>query len=171
MKKTFFLFFLLTFSFLFSKNEIPKLSNLNSYIFFKDSIGKHFPIEELKDENGKNFPKDYFKGKITLINLWFTTCAPCIGEIPYLNQLKDQLNDKVNFVGITFHNQEKVNAFLQKHPFNFDLINNVDYKILQKHNYQRFPTNFLLDKEGNIVYLLHNFDENFRDEFLKAFSN
>ena len=66
------------------------------------------PAFELQNlENHLKTNADY-KGKVTLINLWFTACAPCITEIPYLNYLKDLYQDQVNFVAITFDSKDKV---------------------------------------------------------------
>jgi thiol-disulfide isomerase/thioredoxin len=56
----------------------------------KKNIGTKFQIEKYKDKNSKNFKTDYFLGKPTLINFWFTKCPPCIGELPTLNKLQEK---------------------------------------------------------------------------------
>ena len=39
-----------------------------------------------KDVNGNKLNKKDLKGKVIVINFWFTTCQPCIQEIPLLNE-------------------------------------------------------------------------------------
>lgn len=159
-------------AFAFSQTKVPNISdNRNQNPFYKDMMGKHFPIEDFKDDGGKNFSSDFLKGKITMINIWSVTCEPCIEEMPYLNQLKEKLGDKINFVGITNNDKEKVDKFLLKHTFNFTQITGVDYKMFNKNNFTRFPLTFLLDEKGDIVYLLGNFDKERADQFILAFSN
>lgn len=172
MRKLTLLFFVILNTFAFSQTKIPDITNnRNQNPFNIAFVGKHFPIENFKNENGGNFTPDYFKGKITFINIWFTTCEPCIEEMPYLNQLKEKLGDKISFVGITFDNKEKVEKFLLKHQFNFNQLVGFDYKMLTQHDIKRFPTSFLLDSDGKIVYVLGNVTEDTVTDFVNAFSN
>lgn len=87
------------------------------------------------------------KGKPTLINFWFTTCKPCIEEMPVLNAIKTQLIDSVNFLAITFETTEKTKAFLNKHKFNFTQIANAK-EFTDSMKMQAFPVNIFLDKNG-----------------------
>ncbi len=76
-------------------------------------IGGHFPIESFKDETGKVFLPEHLKGKLSIINFWFTSCPPCIEEIPDLYKLKKEFGDSVNFIAITFESRKKVEKFLE----------------------------------------------------------
>ena len=49
---------------------------------------KEFPSFDLKTVLGENFKSEQLKGKPTMINFWFTRCAPCIDEMPILNKIK-----------------------------------------------------------------------------------
>jgi thiol-disulfide isomerase/thioredoxin len=43
-----------------------------------------------------------FKGKVVLLNLWATWCAPCRKEMPYLNQLQKELgSDQFEVVAVS----------------------------------------------------------------------
>lgn len=144
-----------------SKSELPEFEYL---------IGAEFPIENFKDTNGKNFPKDYFKGKPTLLNFWFTSCAPCIIELPHLDELKQKFGSKVNFVGITFDKADKVNKFLQK--YTFDYFHITDSKTaLQNLKISRYPMTIILDKNGKIERIyggVTDFELEEIDKFLKT---
>lgn len=113
-------------------------------------IGQHFPIEEYKDEDGNNFSTDALLGKNTLINFWSTTCAPCIKELPYLNQMKEIAGNKANFIAITYEPKAKAAAFLKNHLFAFRHITDAEKQLKTYFPILRNPMNFILDKKGNI---------------------
>ncbi|WP_339625591.1 TlpA disulfide reductase family protein [uncultured Winogradskyella sp.] len=54
------------------------------------------------------------QSKPTLINLWFIQCPGCIAEMPALNRLKEKYEDKVNFISLTFEQEDDVRKFLKK---------------------------------------------------------
>ncbi|MCU7618507.1 TlpA family protein disulfide reductase [Chryseobacterium sp. PBS4-4] len=143
-KKLFFLFFFLFLaSSLFSQEAV--------YVFpdVKDKIGKHFPIEYFKDSNGENYSSNFLEGKNSIINFWFTNCEPCHLEIPYLQKLQQDLGDKVNFIGITFDNKEKVKNFTEKKKLNFLQITE-SLEGMKKYGINRYPMSFIIDKKGNV---------------------
>ena len=49
--------------------------------------GNPFPAFDLPTLSGDRLDQNQLKGKPTVINFWFTRCAPCIDEIPVLNAL------------------------------------------------------------------------------------
>ena len=110
----------------------------------------HFELQTLGNELKQN--TDY-TGKVTFINLWFTSCAPCITEMPYLNYLKDTYNDQVNFVAITFDSKDRVASFLKRKQFDFEhLVDAAQYLSKDLEN-NAFPKLILLDKEGKVRFV------------------
>ncbi|MET3038397.1 TlpA disulfide reductase family protein [Chryseobacterium sp. NRRL B-14859] len=135
----------------------------------ENKLETHFPIEIFKDKNGEKYPIGYLEGKTTFINLWSTTCAPCLEELPILNQLKKSLPE-VHFIGITYDTAEKVNSFLSKHDFNFDQISDAGQQLKSYLTIQRFPMSFIIGKDGNIKTITGVITEekvNFIKEMLK----
>ena len=120
----------------------------------EDYLNKQFPLPPLTTLDNEKINIDSLKGKPTLINFWFTTCKPCIDEMPILNAIKDQLKDNVNFIAITFEPTEKTRAFLKKNKFNFTQIANAK-KFTESLNMSAFPKNIFLDKNG-IVKKIEN---------------
>ena len=115
-------------------------------------LNKPIPDFELSTLYHKNInPKD-LKGKVTLINFWFTRCAPCIAEMPYLNKIKKEYENKeVVFLSMTPEKEEKIKEFLQKYPFHFTHIPDADNFLKQFG--VGFPKNILIDKKGIIRYI------------------
>jgi thiol-disulfide isomerase/thioredoxin len=112
-------------------------------------IGEIYPIKDERTLKGSLINIEDFKGKPTLINLWFTTCPPCIREMPVLNEMKAKNNDRFNFLSITMDSKRKVHRFLEKHNFDFDhIVGSV--KLTTKLGFTHFPMNIFLDQEGRI---------------------
>jgi cytochrome c biogenesis protein CcmG, thiol:disulfide interchange protein DsbE len=120
----------------------------------EDYLDKEFPLPLLTTLDNKKLSIKDLKGKPTLINFWFTTCKPCIEEMPILNGIQSQLKDSVNFLAITFENTEKSKAFLKRHKFTFTQIINAQ-KFINSINMTSFPVNIFLDKNG-IVRKIEN---------------
>lgn len=64
------------------------------------------PIEvpdlSFKDETGKTLSLADFKGKVVLLNLWATWCAPCLHEMPTLDALQGEMgNDQFEVLALS----------------------------------------------------------------------
>ncbi|MGB0838143.1 MAG: TlpA family protein disulfide reductase [Flavobacteriaceae bacterium] len=87
--------------------------------------------------------------KPTLVNFWFTKCAPCIDEMPVLNNLKQQYQDKFNFVSVTYETKEDVETFLKEHEFSFEHFTDAE-KFINSIGIQAYPKNIILDPQGKV---------------------
>jgi cytochrome c biogenesis protein CcmG/thiol:disulfide interchange protein DsbE len=64
------------------------------------------PLEGLKDEQGAQVPglnSGEFKGRITIVNVWASWCAPCRQEQPLLLELSKRT--EATLVGINYKDQ------------------------------------------------------------------
>lgn len=77
------------------------------------------PATSFVDSTGKTTRIADFKGKVTVVNLWATWCAPCVLEMPTLAKLAASYEGKpVEVVAISIDNAEgadKAKAFIAKH--------------------------------------------------------
>lgn len=102
------------------------------------------------DINGNKIRLADLKGKVVVVNFWFTACKPCMVEIPKLNKLVDKYNKNVHFISITFDSKEQVTSFLNSTNFNYKhLVNNES--ILNDYDVNFFPTHIIIDKKGEII--------------------
>jgi thiol-disulfide isomerase/thioredoxin len=63
---------------------------------------------------------------IVMVNLFATWCPPCIGEIPYLNDLQKKYEKELLVVGILTHDniiQDELETFMAKNQINYFISN------------------------------------------------
>lgn len=117
----------------------------NSY----DLIGENVPNFKMTDINGNIISSENTKGKVVVLNFWFTDCKPCISEIPELNEVyeKYKKNTNVIFASVTFDKKDKVNLFLKEHPIKYPVVTDAR-KICDLFKTIGYPTNIVIDKKG-----------------------
>ena len=53
-----------------------------------------------------------FRERVLFVNLWATWCAPCIAEMPHIEQLADRLSDDVAFLIVSEEAPDEVAPFV-----------------------------------------------------------
>jgi peroxiredoxin len=106
----------------------------------------------MTDIHGNRYTTESLKGKVIVLDFWFTTCAPCIEEMPELNKIREEFGtDEVAYFGITFSEKEKVEQFLERVTYDYTIV--ADAKDLcDKFGIRFYPTTLIIDKNGKIVY-------------------
>lgn len=126
----------------------------------KQLKGSQIEYLDLTDLNGNKFSSETLIGKIIVLNFWFTKCAPCIKEMPDLNDLKEKYKDKsIAFFAITYDKKSVVDDFLKKIKLDFTVIPN-DRKTINQFGIQFYPTNLVIDSNGKVVYINEFFGGN-----------
>lgn len=119
-------------------------------------LNKPSPDFELIDIQGKSWKLSKLRGRIVVINFWFTSCAPCVEEIPELNKLMAEYDsESVVFLGITFNNADQIKTFLKRHTFNYTLLPN-SAEIDKKFHVSMWPTSVVIDRSGYIKLIINS---------------
>ncbi|MDX1277791.1 peroxiredoxin [Oceanihabitans sediminis] len=104
-----------------------------------------------KDINGKHYKLSELRGKVVVLNFWFTKCGPCIAEIPQLNALVSNFKNKdVVFLAITFNKKDIVKPFLESNPFAYTILPNAN-DVISMYRVNSYPTSIVINKKGEIV--------------------
>ena len=110
-------------------------------------IGTAFPVKELTLLQGNSMQQADLEGKPSLVNFWFTRCAPCLDEIPVFNRLVKEHQNAFHFLAISFEKASTVERFLKKQPFDF--VHAVEAKaFIDSLQLSAYPTTLLLDRHG-----------------------
>lgn len=104
------------------------------------------------DINNKKYDLAKLKGKVVVINFWFSGCKLCIIEMPELNKITEKYAGKdVVFLAITYDKKDLVNSFLSKREFKYALVPNAK-KVIDNYGVSAYPTHIIIDKNSNIIF-------------------
>ncbi len=77
----------------------------------------------LDDADGRRRPVSEWRGKLLIVNFWATWCAPCIEEMPLLQQVADEFGQRnVAVIGIGVDDADKIRDFRAKLAIRFPLL-------------------------------------------------
>lgn len=114
-------------------------------------------FEYVNHKVGKTKLED-FKGKYIYIDIWSTTCAPCIVEIPFLKKIEEEFyNKNIVFVSISIDvkkNDEKWRNFVKdKNLGGVQLLadNSWDSDFIKSCGVNNIPRFILIDPTGRII--------------------
>ena len=119
------------------------------------------------DMKGRTVDLNALKGKVVLLTFWSTRCVICHSEIPKLNRMASQNSDPdVVFLAATMENEEKIQSYIKRNPFNFDILPN-SFGLVLKYAKKDgrgniamgFPAYFLIDRDGRIDYQSSGWDQ------------
>ncbi len=115
--------------------------------------GKKFDSFSATDMNGKLVDTKQLKGKVLVVNFWFTTCPPCKAERPYLNKIVDdyQADSNVVFIAIALDQKEQLEPYLKEYEFKYNVIP-AGKKIADSYDIKGYPTQVIVDKEGKVAF-------------------
>jgi thiol-disulfide isomerase/thioredoxin len=82
--------------------------------------GEGFWSSQFDAPDGSKLNLSTFRGRPLLVNFWATWCAPCVEELPLINDFYQQNNvNGWQVVGLAVDKLAPVQAFLQKMPLAF----------------------------------------------------
>ena len=177
MRKIFFIKALIVLTFTTSYNELFAQADIDPIAkaiaerdsIFYSNLGKPYLSFSIQSLANDVFTEQSLKGKVTLINFWFTGCAPCIAEFGDLNRLyhKYKNNPNVQLISITKDDTELALKTAQKYQLAYPVCP-VELKECYRLNlHSGFPTNIVVDKTGKIVYL--NLGSSFEKDRIEKF--
>lgn len=114
--------------------------------------GIEAPDWMLKTTDSTKVSLSDYRGQIVIIDFWGTWCLPCLEAMPELQRIHEKYNE-VTVLGVSTN--EPANA----EPEKFARNRNINYpilldgeKIIHKYNVQSYPTFYIIDKDGKIIY-------------------
>ena len=119
--------------------------------------GEPAPTLKFKDPDGGQFDLTKFKGSPVLVNLWASWCAPCIKELPTLQEL-EQAQAESGRLGIIAVSQDtapqgSVDAFLGERDLGrFAAYHDPEMGLTSALGVQVLPTTILYDAQGREVW-------------------
>ncbi len=166
MKKIFPIIFLLTLILVITSCSSGTCSKTGGGCFRRASSGadtQSFPAFTGSDLDGNSVSSDIFaENSVTVVNFWFSSCAPCVGELPELNALNEELMEKggaviginTDTLGGSSDTISEAKKILEKQGAAYL---NLYFDDASKdaadfaNSITAFPTTYLVDRSGNII--------------------
>jgi len=105
----------------------------------------------LVDLNGNAIDFSHFKKKVIFINFWATWCAPCIKEMPSLENMQAKLaSESIEFLHASNESINVIRAFRtnMRYAFNYARLD----MSLESLNIYALPTTYIIDQHGNTLF-------------------
>jgi len=112
------------------------------------------PAAVFTDADGKTLSLRDFAGKLVLVNLWATWCAPCRREMPSLERLQTRLGDKITILAISEDRggSKAVAPFIAK--LGLKVVKTYldpESAVGRAFKVDALPTSFLIDRQGRVL--------------------
>ena len=118
------------------------------------SVGKQFPSLQCVNRKNEKFSSSIFlKNKLTLVDFWFSGCAPCRAQFNRLKELYSQYSNKgFEIVGISNDKDKKEwgKAIIDE-KLSWQQYWDMNRKDTHRLSINVFPSNFLIDSKGKII--------------------
>lgn len=153
-------------------NFFDKQSNVVTYAVgdrCPDFTLQTYQSKGTEDENGEYILQEFStmesRGTVIVINFWYTTCDPCVAELPYFEKVRAEFGDDIIMVAVHSATAmpkggaEGVQSFIDGTGwdeygiiFAQDTSDVLCYEMLGGNG--AFPTTAIIDKDGYIAYFM-----------------
>jgi len=116
-------------------------------------VGDTAPDFSITADNGQTVTPRSFGGKLLVLNFWATWCAPCIEELPSLDQFQRQLADSgVVVLGVSMDKDDKLyKRFLSRVNVSFLTARDPSNKINAEYGTFKFPESYIIGSDGKVL--------------------
>jgi len=118
--------------------------------------GNPAPSWEGEALDGSTVSLEGLKGEVVILNVWATWCAPCIREMPGLDELYRTYRDQgLRVLGASVDRssaRRDVLAFADDLDLSFTILLDPDQRVMNRFRTLGVPETFLIDREGIIAH-------------------
>ncbi len=106
---------------------------------------------DLKDMQGEAISLKDLDGKLAFINLWATSCKPCLKEMPSIERAKTILeNEGYTFIAVSDESQERIQGFIDKYDYTFQF---AQYELgMNALDVYALPASYIVNAKGEMLY-------------------
>jgi len=121
----------------------------------RSHAGEAAPGTAFEDSDGETTSLADFRDKPVLLNLWATWCAPCVAEMPTLDNLAAREADRLHVLTVSqdLNGREKVEAFFARQGYrNLETWLDPEMALMTELKADILPTTILYDSKGREVW-------------------
>src|ERR1035438_7857954 len=94
-----------------------------------------------------------FGGKVLILNFWASWCAPCVQEIPSLNQIQKMFASQgLVVLGVNVDSKEELyRKMLQRFQVTFQTVRDPQENINYQYGTYKVPESYIIDRNGKVL--------------------
>lgn len=149
-----------------------KEQEINQSSFAYNSGALNFKVTDLQE---RIFELEQNKGKVIALVFFYNNCSPCIPMLDDLQEIYSQFKDRgVEVVALnpvdTKMEKEQMLSFVKDHNINYYVAQIPKYTVEEMYLVRYFPTIFIIDKKGRVVFSHQGYNTLFKDKISKVIS-
>lgn len=117
---------------------------------FALAAGSPFPLDALTTPDGRRLAAEALRGQPVLVNFFTRFCAPCIKEVPKLNQVQAR-HPELRVLAITPDSLPDAGRYIQQYGLNWPVAANAGDVMARQLHVSAFPSFALLDAQGRLI--------------------
>jgi len=91
-----------------------------------------------------------YRGKVVLVNFWWTECAPCLEELPSLIELHHEMPNLVILAISIDEDPDSYSNFITRHHIDLITVRNPSQSVPRLFNTDMWPETYAIDRKGVI---------------------
>lgn len=117
-----------------------------------DDISEPMPALAGQVLTGGTLARNDYAGRVTVVNFWATTCAPCVREMPLLSSFHDGPDDAF-VVGVNYREGAAIaREFARELDVAYPSVRDADGSLAHRFGVPFLPTTFVVDGDGQMRF-------------------
>ena len=133
-----------------SANPLQLLQNADFWVLKQPAEPNDFSVSF---PDGTNVYLSSYRGKIIILTFWVTWCSTCQDSMFSMEKLYQRFNNQgLEILAVNLEEDaDTVRQYIHNNGITFPVLLDIDGNVRAGYEIEGYPTNYILDREGNII--------------------